>query len=373
LDGLLAVFAFVLAPALEALRAVDHPLIAAGGPPVIFPVLTGVTGFLGGAQFPLAAKATFQGAEKTFGRLYAVDLLGAAFGSIVISALLIPLIGIAGACYCLGGVKLASAVALRLRRGAPAESQAEVVRDTGAVAPFAVAGFVFAAIGLLIVLEETAAGVYAVSFVPAYHWALLALLAVGLIRAMEFDFGAAWRRSGMHPMRWIHFAAFSLAVFYPIFRCYFKIPYLFCHVCPRKCVFGFLRPWLVPAALIMNLEKRHWCYHACPIGTFYDCQARTGGKPARRPIVFRVTAIAVLIFTAAAYFMLKHDLAEPPAAADWYAFFYLNAFGVSAAVLATAAVLIVLAWRLRRAFCESLCPVGTFSDLMLKLDRAGRG
>ena len=119
LDGLLAVFAFVLAPALEALRAVDHPLIAAGGPPVIFPVLTGVTGFLGGAQFPLAAKATFQGAEKTFGRLYAVDLLGAAFGSIVISALLIPLIGIAGACYCLGGVKLASAVALRLRRGAP--------------------------------------------------------------------------------------------------------------------------------------------------------------------------------------------------------------------------------------------------------------
>ena len=113
--------------------------------------------------------------------------------------------------------------------------------------------------------------------------------------------------------RWVYFVAFSLVVFYPIFRCYFKIPYLFCHVCPGKCIFGFVRPYIVPAALIMNLEKRFWCYHACPIGTLFDCQGRVWRKSKRVPEPLRRVSIAVLVFTAIAYFKIMWDLEGQPA------------------------------------------------------------
>jgi hypothetical protein len=174
--------------------------------------------------------------------------------------------------------------------------------------------------------------------------------------------------------RWTYFFAFSLAAFYPIFRCYFRVPYLFCHVCPRKCIFGFVRPFLVPAALIMNLERRLWCYHACPIGTLSDCQARvTRGSRDGRPVL-RVVSVAVLGFTAVAYFKIMWDLeAQPTVEHDWYTFFCRNAFAVSAVVILAAISLILLTSRLRRPFCEGLCPVGAFSDLLQRGERGLAG
>jgi polyferredoxin len=219
-----------------------------------------------------------------------------------------------------------------------------------------------------------------------YYWALVGLLALGIYRALEpkaFSstagrIGAAFqgwtrplqRATKLPPSRWMYFLAFSLVAFYPIFRCYFKVPYLFCHVCPQKCVFGFVRPYLVPAVLIMNLEKRYWCYRACPIGTLFDCQARACKKSKRVPKWLQALPIAVLVFTAIAYFKIMWDLEGQPAVQfDWYTFFSHNMFAVTASVIAIAAALIILAYRLRRTFCETLCPVGTFSDLVLKLER----
>jgi hypothetical protein len=247
---------------------------------------------------------------------------------------------------------------------------------------------VLAGIGMAIVAEETSGHMYALSFTPAYYWVVVALMGAGILRAMwgadsahtrTRDGGTTWRRfaravydtTRVRVFRWAYFVAFSLTVFYPIFRCYFRVPYLFCHVCPRKCVFGFLRPYLVPAALIANLEKRWWCYHACPIGTLFDCQARVCTESSRVPTRWRAVALAVLAFTALAYFKIMWDLDHQPAAQfDWYTFFYNNTFGVSMAVITAAAALIILAYRRRRTFCETLCPVGTFSDLVLKLERS---
>ena len=97
------------------------------------------------------------------------------------------------------------------------------------------------------------------------------------------------------------FSNAQLVIFFPIFRCYFKIPYLFCHVCPRQCAFGYLRPYLVPAALLMNIEKRFWCFHCCPIGPSFDCQARVSSKPLRLPRFVKTLPILVLIFWIGVY------------------------------------------------------------------------
>jgi spermidine synthase len=399
LDATLAAVAFVLIPVVLSLQATDSALVRALAPPLLFPLLNGVVGFLVGAQFPPAARLLFVGVEETAGNLYAFDLLGACLGALAVSTFSVPLVGITGTCGLLGAVKLASAAALWMRRDLPVAVEWPARDDVPVLAPpfrrvpsgpalraFGVAVFVLIAIGMGIVVEQTSGMIYAFSFAPAYSWALVALLALGIVQAMRATAMPARARSAgralgqfaqgvyevtrVRVLRWVYFFAFSLAVFYPIFRCYFRVPYLFCHVCPRKCVFGFVRPYLVPAALIMNLEKRYWCYHACPIGTLYDCQARVCTGSRRVPARLRVVAIAVLVFTAVAYFKVMWDLEhQPNVVLDWYMFFYNNVFAVSAAVIAITAALIVLAGRLRRSFCETLCPVGAFSDLVVRLER----
>ena len=158
--------------------------------------------------------------------------------------------------------------------------------------------------------------------------------------------------------------------FFSIFRCYFKVPYLFCHVCPRQCVFGYLRSYLVPAALIMNIEKRHWCFNLCPLGTLHDCQSRKGKQHFSLPKVASLLPIAILIFTAVSYFLVKIHAVHPEAPGiDWYNAFYANIFAVDRLVLLIAAALVMMAFFLKRPFCELLCPVGTFSKLVLKVEK----
>ena len=125
----------------------------------------------------------------------------------------------------------------------------------------------------------------------------------------------------------------------------------------RKLLIGY--SYLVPAALIMNLERRFWCYSACPVGTLFDCQGRVSRSSRYGVRVLRTVSVAVLTFTAVAYFKIMWDLeAQPTVGQDWYNFFYKNVFAVSGGVIAVAVGLIVLGHRLRRPFCEALCPVG---------------
>lgn len=66
-----------------------------------FAFLPVIAGFLGGVQFPLAAKiltAESSATGRVAGRLYGVDLLGSCLGAILASAILIPVLGIVGAC-----------------------------------------------------------------------------------------------------------------------------------------------------------------------------------------------------------------------------------------------------------------------------------
>jgi hypothetical protein len=347
-------------------------------------------GFPLGAQFPAAARLILPSeggeVEEAAGSLYAFDLLGASLGALFVSVFCVPLMGITVTCCLIGGVKVLSTFALRMRRSVLAQpagvADPKRTLRAGRMGAFGTVTLVFAGLGLLMVVEDTNIGLYALSFVPAFHWFLVLLLAWGLLRAMDRDpfrksaaafrrwAHAVRRRTRIGPFRWVNFAAFAIVAFYPVFRCYFAIPYLFCHVCPRQCVFGFLRPYLVPAALIMNLEKRYWCYQACPIGTLYDCQACIGGRP-KRLRWLGYLALAALAFTAVSYFKLDSDLgSEGKAIQDWYTYFFKNRYSVSLTVIGVAGGLVAVAYRLRRSFCSALCPIGTFSDLVLRLERS---
>jgi spermidine synthase len=383
LGGLLAGLALALAPILEGLHRWAGP---PGLVPVAFVLLAGTVGFLAGAQFPLAARLTFRGAEETAGTLYALDLLGACTGALAISVFSLPLLGIAATCYVIGGIELLSVGALWLEQQAPDLSPVRPSVSLGRPLAFGLVLGALVTLGALILAADTSADLYALSCTPAYHWIVLGLLGWGILEAMGVIGrlripGGIWaglgrtgrrlgRLSGVSPWRWVGFLFLAPVAFYPVFRCFFRVPYLFCHVCPRLCGFGYLRPYLVPGALIMNLEDRHWCHRVCPIGTLYHCQAGTREKARRRPRLLAWVAVAVLAFTAVAYVKLEWDLEAPPLTHNWYASLYKNRYAASGTVIALAVLLLVLGYRWRRAFCHALCPVGTFSELVLKLEKA---
>jgi spermidine synthase len=78
---------------------------------VILFVLNALAGFLVGAQFPLANRLWLRGRESQRGRegaLYASDLVGAFLGSILVSVLLIPVLGIVATCLLAAVLKLCS-------------------------------------------------------------------------------------------------------------------------------------------------------------------------------------------------------------------------------------------------------------------------
>ena len=72
----------------------------------------------------------------------------------------------------------------------------------------------------------------------------------------------------------IYFILFLPIAAIPFIKCYFKIPFIFCKACPRKCVFGELRPFIIPSFLLLNLDKRFWCYKLCPCGILQDYQTK---------------------------------------------------------------------------------------------------
>jgi spermidine synthase len=75
---------------------------------LVFPLLAIGVGALVGAEFPLASKMHFRAVSQTAAALYNADLIGACIGAILVSALLIPLLGIVKVCALVAGVNAVS-------------------------------------------------------------------------------------------------------------------------------------------------------------------------------------------------------------------------------------------------------------------------
>ena len=79
----------------------------------IFLVLSVVSGFLIGAQFPLANKIYLKDSNnlsRTAGLIYSADLLGGWVGGIVGGMVLLPVLGLLGSCIVVGLIKILSLI-----------------------------------------------------------------------------------------------------------------------------------------------------------------------------------------------------------------------------------------------------------------------
>ena len=90
------------------------------GENIIFPALPVVAGFIGGFQLPLAGRIYLRGRKRmglVSGLTYGFDLLGACLGAIIISALVLPILGVAATCYAVFFLNLTGLIIIHAYRG----------------------------------------------------------------------------------------------------------------------------------------------------------------------------------------------------------------------------------------------------------------
>jgi spermidine synthase len=111
LELTIVLYWMLLPVALSTLHSrITHPLVSTAIQGTLL-FSNGVAGFLVGSQFPLANRMWLKGRKglrDTAGVLYACDLVGAFLGSIVISVILIPVLGILETCLLAAILKSAS-------------------------------------------------------------------------------------------------------------------------------------------------------------------------------------------------------------------------------------------------------------------------
>ena len=337
----------------------------------IFYALTALCGFLVGGQFASLCKHLVEiGNSNSFisGSTFAIDFIAAAIGALVVSTLLIPVFGLGGVAFILAGIKLLSYLYFLI---ANIEN-----KNSAAIFSHLITLLLFLGFGLAVYFKDSNAVLFPLSFHPWYQWTVFVLFVLGIVSALKLSkskfipnfaiLASIKEKTNLSLFRWLCYFGLGGVVFYPIFRCFFKVPYLFCHGCPAKCIFGHLRPYIIPAALTINLEKRHWCYNMCPLGTLQECQAQanTGKKSIKNFI--KLLPYAALLFTIFSYIQVENTKGSVSSfAQNWYNYFFKFEYSMSYWVVSVAIVLLALGYIFRRSFCSLFCPVGACSDLIL--------
>ncbi len=164
----------------------------------------------------------------------------------------------------------------------------------------------------------------------------------------------------------------ALAIFMPLalislLRCYFKLPYVFCRVCPKKCVWGTFRPDFVTGVLLVNVMDKQWCNRYCPFFTLQTMTFSTNDISLRTPRILRAIKYLLLVVVIALYFAIIYAYNYPVGPWDLYRLFSSYAYSVHIAVAITVVVLIFASFFIFRPFCNWFCPIGAISEIILKI------
>lgn len=187
---------------------------------------------------------------------------------------------------------------------------------------------------------------------------ILTVLAAGFgfILIKKFD---SWK----HYLKYPAFAILLPLALFPVVRCYFKIPYIFCKACPRKCPWGQVVRFTIPLFLTQNLSRRFWCFNVCPFGTIQDIQSKVCSKHIKLPkwaILIRYIFLAFTTFVVAAAFIGIKDMQEGA--------LFRGAYHYSVIALVFALLIFIAAFFIPRFWCRYFCPVGAVGDIVLKAE-----
>lgn len=187
------------------------------------------------------------------------------------------------------------------------------------------------------------------------------IIYAALILALIFIIGKKYLKNTKW-LKYPYFLIFLPIAIFPALRCYFKVPYLFCRICPQQCPWGQIRNYTVPGFLILNLDKRFWCYKLCPFGTIQDYQSKICRYRVSMPnwlVNFRYLFLGFAItIVLATIFYLNSSVNS---------ILFRGNYLWSIWALIVVIIIFTLAFFIPRFWCNYICPIGSFSDIILKI------
>jgi polyferredoxin len=226
------------------------------------------------------------------------------------------------------------------------------------------AGILLAAFLTLLMLQKKVRQTLSFMWSNAYYYPIYGALVLAFI----YLFARLMQKASFkeNTIKFVYGILFLPLALFPLVRCYFNIPYIFCRACPRKCPWGDLRPIIIPSFVFMNLDKRFWCFKLCPFGTFQDYQTRVSKKRILLPAWLLKFRYLFLIFTV---FVTVVLILNP----DFGLRFFVGDYPVVLGTAIVALLIFFLAFLIPRFWCNYFCPIGSFGDLAIKLQNKIKG
>jgi len=358
--------AMALAVGVDAMMQAGADLTRAG---VIVAAL--LMGAATGGQFAVASRMDGVFPTGVGASVYGLDLAGAALAAFVSVTWLIPTLGISGTLWAVAGCKAVSLVALVTRSRVSAESLSFRMP-----LPMMLLG------GVILLAIQSTHGPFQ-RFINSDGYRLVAILVLAAAMASAFE-PMPWRRwirqaehrsrvfaerIGVSPLRLLSLLALLPVAAQPLGRCMFAIPYLFCHVCPRPCIFGVLRRFVIASALVTNLGDLRFCQRVCPLGLAQASVPSTSSlrKLGKASWWLRIPSLALVI-----WWVFGIDPGPVHEGEGIVQRLYQHADAVNPWVLWITGGLLLLSFFVRRPFCESICPIGSTSEILVRADRLVR-
>jgi hypothetical protein len=190
-----------------------------------------------------------------------------------------------------------------------------------------------------------------------YKWIVYGSLILGFILII---FGRKLRKMKIMPyLKHPYYLIFLPLGLFPVLRCYFNVPYIFCEVCPKPCPWGVLRKGFIPAFLLQNADCRSWCYKFCPFGSIQDLQCSCTRSRIKLPkwlihIRWLFLAFAIVVIFGPTLAIGKNSL-------------FLNGnYDLVFWTGIVALLIFLLSFFIPRFWCNYFCPIGSFGDLTVK-------
>jgi hypothetical protein len=149
----------------------------------------------------------------------------------------------------------------------------------------------------------------------------------------------------------------------PVFRCCFKVPYVFCRVCPNKCPWGMSRTFIFSAFLTLNLSGRFWCFYLCPFGTFQECQAQISRQNFKVPFRTGFLSYPILLLTVWMYSLTLLG-------SQIVIYFMAGYYEWVGTTVFIAASILITTFFIPKFWCRFFCPVGIIAELFSGIRRS---
>ncbi len=161
-------------------------------------------------------------------------------------------------------------------------------------------------------------------------------------------------------LKWIFGILFLPLVLLPVFRCYFKVPYVFCRACPQPCPWGLCRTFIFNSFLLLNLSGRFWCANLCPIGTYQEGQTHLSKKYLKIFSWLFFSSYIILLLVAGMYLLTLFG-------SPWVAKFEAGRYAWGTTAVITFLAVFVLSFFVPKFGCRYICPVGAIAELTTSL------